>query len=148
MSELNIVKTSPEAHTGPMRIVGIFPGLKWSRSEASHSPSSSAEVKNGGATPLLPHSSSWRGAYIISPLLYQCTRAIRKVTSVHFRKLIEEWGSACPIEVASRDSLPCKPLHNWPPSLCSCLYTESFDVNYYLLSRQLLYLLCYPLSSR
>jgi hypothetical protein len=30
--------------------------------EADHSPSSSAEVKNGGAIPSLPRTSSWRGA--------------------------------------------------------------------------------------
>jgi hypothetical protein len=30
--------------------------------EAAHSPPSTAEVKNGGAIPPLPHTSSWRGA--------------------------------------------------------------------------------------
>jgi hypothetical protein len=30
--------------------------------EADYSPPSSAEAKNGGAIPLLPHTSSWRGA--------------------------------------------------------------------------------------
>jgi hypothetical protein len=37
-------------------------GAKWLRREADHSPPSSAEVKNGGAIPPLPHKSSWRGA--------------------------------------------------------------------------------------
>jgi hypothetical protein len=32
-------------------------------SEADHSPPSSAEVKNGGARPPLPHMSSWHSAY-------------------------------------------------------------------------------------
>jgi hypothetical protein len=38
------------------------PGVKRQRLEADHSPSSSAEVKNGGAIPLLPDISSWSGA--------------------------------------------------------------------------------------
>jgi hypothetical protein len=33
--------------------------------EADHSPSSSAEVKNGGTIPPLLHTSSWCGAYLI-----------------------------------------------------------------------------------
>jgi hypothetical protein len=33
--------------------------------EAYHSPSSSAEVKNGGAIPSLLHTSSWSGALLI-----------------------------------------------------------------------------------
>jgi hypothetical protein len=32
------------------------------RSEADHSPPSSAVVRNGGAIPTLPHTYSWRGA--------------------------------------------------------------------------------------
>jgi hypothetical protein len=40
----------------------VFPGLKRQRRESDHSPPSSAEVKNGGAIPPLPHTSSWRGA--------------------------------------------------------------------------------------
>jgi hypothetical protein len=35
------------------------PGGKVARREADHSPQSSAEVKNGGAIPPLPHMSSW-----------------------------------------------------------------------------------------
>jgi hypothetical protein len=39
---------------------GAFsPGVQWPRREADHSPSSSAEVKNGGAIPPLPGTSSW-----------------------------------------------------------------------------------------
>jgi hypothetical protein len=37
-------------------------GLKRSGREADHSPPSSTEVKNGGATPPVSHTSSWRGA--------------------------------------------------------------------------------------
>jgi hypothetical protein len=33
--------------------------------EADHSLPSNAEVKNDGVIPLLPHTSSWRGAYLI-----------------------------------------------------------------------------------
>jgi hypothetical protein len=43
----------------------LFPGgwgVKQSGHEADHSLPSSAEVKNGGALPPLPHMSSWRGA--------------------------------------------------------------------------------------
>jgi hypothetical protein len=32
------------------------------RREADHSPPSSTDVKNGGAIPILRHTSSWRGA--------------------------------------------------------------------------------------
>jgi hypothetical protein len=34
-------------------------GVKWLGCEADHSPPSSAEVKNGGAVPPLPSTSSW-----------------------------------------------------------------------------------------
>jgi hypothetical protein len=40
-------------------------GIKRPGSEADHSPSSSAEVKNGAAINPLSHKSSWRGAYLI-----------------------------------------------------------------------------------
>jgi hypothetical protein len=40
----------------------LFPGVKRPRREADHSLPSSAEVKNGGTIPPLPHTSSWRGA--------------------------------------------------------------------------------------
>jgi hypothetical protein len=49
-------------------------------------------------------------------------RAIQKVTSIYFRQLMLERGRARVYEVVSRDSLPCKPLHNWSPSVSSCLY--------------------------
>jgi hypothetical protein len=38
------------------------PGIKWPGEEADHSPPSSAKVKNGGAIPPLPHTSSWHCA--------------------------------------------------------------------------------------
>jgi hypothetical protein len=40
-------------------------GLKRRGIESDHSPPSIAEVKNGGAIPLLPHASSHRRAYSI-----------------------------------------------------------------------------------
>jgi hypothetical protein len=45
----------------PIQLVqaGVSPDVKWQGCEADDSPSSSAEVKNGGAVPLLPHTSSW-----------------------------------------------------------------------------------------
>jgi hypothetical protein len=48
--------------TSPMGTGGSFPGGKAAGREADHSPLSSAEVKNGGAVPPLPHTSSWHGA--------------------------------------------------------------------------------------
>jgi hypothetical protein len=41
---------------------GHFPGVKRQGREVNHSPPSSAEFKNGGHIPRLPHTSSWRGA--------------------------------------------------------------------------------------
>jgi hypothetical protein len=40
----------------------VSPGVKRPLREADHSPRSSAEVKNGGVIPPLPHTSSWCGA--------------------------------------------------------------------------------------
>jgi hypothetical protein len=37
-------------------------GIKWQEREADHSPAPSADVKNGGAIPPLPHTTSWIGA--------------------------------------------------------------------------------------
>jgi hypothetical protein len=42
------------------------PGVKQQGRGADHSTPSSAKVKNGGATPLLPHIPSWRGAQLIN----------------------------------------------------------------------------------
>jgi hypothetical protein len=36
-------------------------GINRLGSDADHSPPSSAEVKNGGSMPLLPHASTWSG---------------------------------------------------------------------------------------
>jgi hypothetical protein len=47
---------------------GVSPGVKWQGHEADHSPPSSAEVKNGGATPVLLNTSSWRRAYLIKSM--------------------------------------------------------------------------------
>jgi hypothetical protein len=56
-------------------------------------------------------------------------RAIRKVTSIYFRQLMSERGRARACEMASHESLSCKPLYNWSPSVCSCLYEMSYDVS-------------------
>jgi hypothetical protein len=40
----------------------VFQREKWQGHEAGHSPPTSANVKNGGAIPPLPHASSWLGA--------------------------------------------------------------------------------------
>jgi hypothetical protein len=53
-------------------------------------------------------------------ILTKYTRAIRKVTSIHFWQLMWEWGRAHACEVASHDSLPRKPSRNWSIA-CSCL---------------------------
>jgi hypothetical protein len=44
--------------------------------EADHSPPSNGEVKNGGATPPLPHTSSWHSYLFILPLDLVCGFAI------------------------------------------------------------------------
>jgi hypothetical protein len=48
----------------PMQCIqrAVSPGVKRLGREADHSPSSSVEVRNGGAIPTLPHTSSWRSA--------------------------------------------------------------------------------------
>jgi hypothetical protein len=38
------------------------PGIRWPRGEADHSPTSSAEIKNGGVIHPLRHTPSWCGA--------------------------------------------------------------------------------------
>jgi hypothetical protein len=40
----------------------LSPGIMWPGREADHPPPSSAEVKNGGAIPPVPHMSSWHSA--------------------------------------------------------------------------------------
>jgi hypothetical protein len=52
---------------------------------------------------------------------YKITKAIWKITSVYFRQLMYERGRVRACQVASLDSLPCKPSHNSSPSVCSCL---------------------------
>jgi hypothetical protein len=47
---------------GPQRIPGEPTRGKEVERESNHSPPSSVDVKNGGAKPPLPHTSSWRGA--------------------------------------------------------------------------------------
>jgi hypothetical protein len=54
------IQTSSSAHPASR---GFFPpGVKQLECEADDSPPSSAEVKNGGAIPPLPHTPSWHGA--------------------------------------------------------------------------------------
>jgi hypothetical protein len=50
----------PASYT--MDNAGFFPGVKRPGSESDNSPPSSAEVKNDGAIPPLPHMSSWHSA--------------------------------------------------------------------------------------
>jgi hypothetical protein len=45
---------------------GSFPGVKRPERVADHSPQSTAEVKNGGSIPPVPHASPWRGAQLIN----------------------------------------------------------------------------------
>jgi hypothetical protein len=53
-------------HSCPINTGGLFLVAQWPERETSHSPPSSAEVKNSGAVstriPPLFHTSSWRGA--------------------------------------------------------------------------------------
>jgi hypothetical protein len=57
------VQTGSGAHPASYRMDtgGSFPGGKAAGDEADNSPSS-IEVKNSGATPLLPYTSSWHVA--------------------------------------------------------------------------------------
>jgi hypothetical protein len=52
----------PALASYPMGTRAISAGLNWPGREADHSPSSSAEVKNDGAVPALPHLSAWPSA--------------------------------------------------------------------------------------
>jgi hypothetical protein len=67
-SKILLFSTTSRAALGPIQppiqwVLGaISPGVKWSEGKADHSPPSSAEVKNGGAIPSLPHMSSWHSA--------------------------------------------------------------------------------------
>jgi hypothetical protein len=61
-STLHSVQTGSGAPQPPSQWVpsALSPRVKRPRSEADLSPKSSAEVKNGGAIPPLPHTSLWR----------------------------------------------------------------------------------------
>jgi hypothetical protein len=48
----------------PMGTSGPSLGIKRPGRETEHSPPTSAEVKNGGAIPPVPHTSSWRASYL------------------------------------------------------------------------------------
>jgi hypothetical protein len=60
-SLLYSIQTDSGAHSAscPVGNGGSFPGVKRPGREADHSPPSSAEVKNGGALPPLPHTLPW-----------------------------------------------------------------------------------------
>jgi hypothetical protein len=47
--------------------------IKWLQGDGEHSPASTAEVKSGGATPTLPHTSSCRGSFLIKHKLVEMT---------------------------------------------------------------------------
>jgi hypothetical protein len=53
------IQTGTEAH---LTSYPTGTGIKGLRHEVDHSPPSSATVKNGGAVPPLPHTSSWCGS--------------------------------------------------------------------------------------
>jgi hypothetical protein len=61
-----LYSTASKSNLGPIQspvqwvMEALSPGLMWPGYEADHSPPSSAEVKNIGAIPPLPHTSSWR----------------------------------------------------------------------------------------
>jgi hypothetical protein len=61
---LNIVHTNTGTLLAscPIGIGDHFPGLVRRECEAQHSPTSNAEVKNGGAIPPLLHMSLWHDA--------------------------------------------------------------------------------------
>jgi hypothetical protein len=63
-SIIHSVQTGSEANPASysMGTKGSVPGVKQSRREADHSPRSTAEVKNEGAIPPLPHVSSRHNA--------------------------------------------------------------------------------------
>jgi hypothetical protein len=59
-SLLHVVQTGSGVYpvSYPMGTGGSFPGVKPPKSKPENSPPSNAEVKNGGAIPPLPHTSS------------------------------------------------------------------------------------------
>jgi hypothetical protein len=63
-SLLHSVQAGPGSHPAcySVGIPGCFPRVNRLRRETDHLPPSSAEVKNGGPIPSLPHKSWWYGA--------------------------------------------------------------------------------------
>jgi hypothetical protein len=61
------IQTCSGAHPAsyPMRTGCFSPKVKQPGREADHQPPSNVEIKNGGAIPPLPNTSSWRGAQLI-----------------------------------------------------------------------------------
>jgi hypothetical protein len=65
-SFLNSISTGSGVHHSIQRVPrALSLGVKWQRRETDQSPPPSVEVKNGGATPPLPHTSLWRGVSFI-----------------------------------------------------------------------------------
>jgi hypothetical protein len=66
-SFLHSVQTGSGSHPASNKWVPgtLSPEVKRPEREADHSPPSNVEVKKGGAIPPLPHTSSWRDAYLI-----------------------------------------------------------------------------------
>jgi hypothetical protein len=62
--EIFIYATASKLAVGPIQWIpgALSLGVKQLGCEAGHLPPSSAEIKNGGAVPPLPHISSWHGA--------------------------------------------------------------------------------------
>jgi hypothetical protein len=67
----------------PMGTGGSFPGIKRPGGDTDHSPPSSAEVKNSGTIPPLPHTSS-HGLYILYLYLYHSHYIIWSILSVTY----------------------------------------------------------------
>jgi hypothetical protein len=68
-SLLHSIQTDSGAHPASYQWVSgaLSPAIMRPGCEADHSPRSSAEVKNGGAIPPLPHACSWLGASLMKP---------------------------------------------------------------------------------
>jgi hypothetical protein len=57
----SIQMASGPTHTPIQWVPAVSPGLKRSRRQANNSAPSSADIKNRGAIPPLPHTYSWNG---------------------------------------------------------------------------------------
>jgi hypothetical protein len=93
-----------------MGIVSSFPGVKRPGREPGHSPTSSAEVENGGAIPPLPNTSSYNFALPLSinflSLYYLGKHIISNITNINLessRHLTSHVTSTCSLWNSHRD---------------------------------------------